>query len=313
MNARSLAVLGLAWMCALPTRALADSDDPYAYDLRFALFPAFFQAGVSQSHFGSAVRAEADFVRGFSIEAAGRLPWLNLLGEKEPRGFTVHAGILWHFVDDRVREQLAGTVYPADPGMMRGGGSSGTDTDLDVPTSQKLGGPRLTLPERDESLVAEVRVVHSLRLGWDFVRAVEKARPLADDDVDRFALNTIHALYLGYAWGAHWNLSPGAAGGERAIGWRRFFLDVVLAPAELTDVKRLYTPLSGIPSKIPFFPLGARLGMQGAINALARGARGLGFAYSIEIGSLPGASGFEAYLFLGFGLEVDAVTRRRQR
>lgn len=306
MNARSLAVLGLAWLCALPTRALADSDDPYAYDLRFALFPAFFQAGVSQSHFGSAVRAEADIVRGFSIEAAGRLPWLNVLGEKDPHGFTVRAGLAWNFYDDREPTRLSGTVYPEDTPKMRGGGGSGTDTDLEVPTSQKLGGPRMTLPEKDRSLVADLRNVHSLRLGWDFVRAVERGRPGPEYHV----INRFHSFHLGYGWGSHWNLSPAAAGGEREIGWRRFYLDATLAPKELADTAAIAPPT---PFKPDFFPLGARLGMAGAICALADGARGLGFAYSLELGALPGESGLEGYLFLGFGLEVDAVTRRRHR
>lgn len=313
MHARSLTVLALlvlASTCALPARAFAESDDPYAYDLRFALFPAFFHAGVSQSYFGSAVRAEGDIARGFSIEAAGQLPWLNVLGEKDERAFAVHVGILWHFVDDREATRLSGTVYPEDTPKMRGGGSSGTDTDLDVPMSQKLGGPRMTLPEKDRTLVADLRNVQSLRLGWDFVRAVERARPGTTGEPEHHLVNRLHEFYLGYAWGSHWNLSPASAGGEREIGWRRFYLDATLAPRALVDTTAIAPPP---PTKPDFFPLGARLGMAGAICALADGARGLGFAYALEIGALPGASGLEGYLFVGLGLEIDAVTRRRNR
>lgn len=306
---RVAALLVLAWTCAPPARALADSDDPYAYGLRFALFPAFFQAGISQSHFGSALRAEADIVRGFTVDAAGRVAWLNVLGEKDPRGFTVRAGIMWHFYDDREPTKLAGTVYPADAGKMQGGGASGTDSDLHVPTSQKLGGPRLTLPEHDDEVVADVRNVHSLRLGWEFARGVERARPGAGN-ADLRMLNEIHGVYAGYGWGSHWNLSPSAAGGERTIGWRRFYIDLTLTAKPFADAYAIRIPSPGPQT---FFPLGGHLGMSGAICALARGARGLGFAYTLELGVLPGESGLEGYLFLGLGLEVDAMTRRRDR
>lgn len=312
MNAErrlALRFAACALVCAAPTSALADGDDPYAYDLRFGLFPATFQAGVSQSHFGSALRAEADLARGFGVEAVGRVPWLNVLGEKDTRTFAVRAGLLWHIFDDREPTRLAGTVYPRDAGKMRGGGASGTDTDLDVPTSQKLGGPRLTLPEHDEDAVAEVRNVQTVRAGWEFARAVQRARPGAPD-VELHMVNQLHAFYVGYGWGSHWNLSPAAVGGQREIGWRRFYVDFALAPRALVDADAIEI---APPTEQSFFGLGARLGMAGAICALVRGVRGLGFAYSFELGALPGESGLEGYLFLGLGLEVDATTRRRHR
>jgi hypothetical protein len=294
----------------LPARALGQSDDPYAYDARFALFPVSFQAGVSQSHFGSGARAEFDVVRGLGVEAAGRLSWLGVLGEKEKRAFAVRAGVLWHFVDDREPTPLSGTVYPEDTPKMQGGGASATDTDLEVPMSQKLGGPRMTLPEKDRSLVAELRNVHSARLGWDFVRAVERARPGTTDEPAHHVVNRLHGFYLGYGWGSHWNLSPATGGGSREVGWRRFYLDATLAPEGLSTTDPIAPPP---PTRPDYFPLGVRVGMAGAIGALARGAPGLGFGYSLELGALPGESGLEGYLFFGLGVEVDAVTRRRHR
>ena len=49
--------------------------------------------------------------------------------------------------------------------------------------------------------------------------------------------------------------------------------------------------------------------MEGAIDAVLRSAPGLGFGYDIELGLLPGASGYEGYLFIGLGLAIDAVIR----
>jgi len=40
-----------------------------------------------------------------------------------------------------------------------------------------------------------------------------------------------------------------------------------------------------------------------------RDAPGLGFAYCVELGMLPGTSGLEGYLFAGFGVEFDLMRR----
>ena len=58
-----------------------------------------------------------------------------------------------------------------------------------------------------------------------------------------------------------------------------------------------------------FFGLGARVGMEGAIDALVRDVPGFGFAYSLELGALPGRAGLEGYLFVGLGAAFDVITR----
>lgn len=307
---RFAALLALVSSCLSSASAAAQGNTPYAYDLRVALLPIAFKGGVSQNHVGSAARVEFDVARGVTVEATGRLPWLEVSGEEDVQEYTVRAGVAWHFVDDVEPTQLSGTVYPEDTGKMRGGGSSGTDTDLDVPVHQKLGGPRMTLPEKDRSVAADVRHVQSLRLGWDFVRSVEWARPRTTGEPDPHVINRLHALYLGYGWGSHWNLSPFETDGGREVGWRRFHVDALLAPKALVDREPIPpTP----PVELDFFPLGLRMGMAGAICALVPHAHGLGFGYSIELGALPGESGLEGYLFIGFGLELDGATRRHRR
>jgi hypothetical protein len=55
--------------------------------------------------------------------------------------------------------------------------------------------------------------------------------------------------------------------------------------------------------------VGARLGMQGAIEGLLESAPSLGFAYDLELGAYPGRGGLEGYLFLAFGAAFDVATR----
>jgi hypothetical protein len=154
-----------------------------------------------------------------------------------------------------------------------------------------------------------MRSVHSIRVGYDLVRAVERGRPDNLDGSARYYLNTLHALYVGYGWGSHWNLNSEAGGGERRVGWRRFYVDALVTLSQLDKAKLLTinTP-AGDPS---FFPLGLRVGMEGMIGALIHGAPGTGFGYSLELGALPGKSGFEGYLLVGLGLELDFATRTR--
>lgn len=284
-------------------------NDPYAYDLRIGAFPVAFQAGISQSHFGSAARAEFDVARHVGVQLAGQVPWLNVAGQKDPHAWALRAGIVLHLEDEEQLEPLSGTVYPEDTPVV-GGPGPGTDEQFEVPASQRLGGPRMTLPGNDEREgKAPMRSVHSIRAGYDLVRAVERGRPDNEDGSTRYYLNTLHALYAGYGWGSHWNLNPTAGGGERRVGWRRFYVDALLTLPALDDTKRVSA--STPPGEPDFFPVGLRIGMEGAIGALLHGAPGVGFGYSLEIGALPGKSGFEGYLLVGLGLELDFATRGR--
>ena len=282
-------------------------NNPYTFDLRTALFPVAFQAGVSQSHFGSAARGEFDLSRRLVVQVSGQLPWANVTGQKGPNAWSVRAGVVLHIVDEVELQRLVGTVYPADTPAI--GHSRGTDRELEVPVSQRMGGPRMSMREVPQELSAPMRRTQSLRFGYDLVRAVERGRPDSEQGTHRYFVNTLHGLYAGYSWGAQWNLTAEAGGGKRRVGWRRFYVDGLLTLDGLDDTKPVSTPAPA--TEASFFPLGLRIGMEGAIAALLRGAPGVGFGYSVELGALPGKSGFEGYLLLGFGLELDAATRPR--
>jgi hypothetical protein len=276
-------------------------DDPYAYDLRIGVFPAAFQGGISQSSFGSGLRAELDLSRRFTLSVAGRLPWLPVAGQTDSRGFSLRAGLAWNFEDEVQVERLGGSVYPEDTPVVseRGG------VEFETPVHQKLGGPRLAPPDVDRDVRAALRNVHSLRLGADFMRAVERARPAAADG-RRYFENTLLALHLGYSWGTHWNLSPATAG-VREVGFRRFFVDVLLTVEDVASAE-LVSDTDTLPLEFDsseFLPVGVRLGMEGSIAGMLRRTPGLGFGYSLELGMLPGRSGLEGYLFAGLGLELD--------
>jgi hypothetical protein len=159
--------------------------------------------------------------------------------------------------------------------------------------------------------VGPVRFMHSVRAGYHLGRTVQFARPGSG----RYAMNLVHSLYLGYGFGQQWNLSP-ATVGERELGYRRFYLDALLTIDPLADAERLdaaedlETP-SGerLTLRDPtLFPVGLRLGMQGAIDALVRSFPGMGFAYGIELSALPGKSGLEGRISIALGIELDAST-----
>jgi len=299
--------------CAITSSARAQyapRDNPYAYDLRLGLFPVAFQAGVSQTQFGSALRAEVDLSRRFMLSAAARVPWLVLVGDAGSQGFAVRADVAWNFVDRVDSEPLVGTVYADDTPVV----SAQVGSDFDVPVSQRLGSPRFKPPDADRDHQASIRSVHALRLGYDFVRSVERDTqsapnnllPTGEDASDLLYQNTIHAFHLGYAWGKHWNLSP-ASVGKREIGWRRFYLDALLTLDPLADSKPLGQARSLPQTKRDFFPVGVRLGMEGSIAALLRRTPGLGFGYSLELGALPATSGVDGYIFVGLGLAFDVA------
>jgi hypothetical protein len=168
--------------------------------------------------------------------------------------------------------------------------------------SQKLGGPRLSLPEKDRTLSAPMRSLQTLRAGYAYRRSVQRVRPAASDGSERHAHNRAHVLFAGYGWGEHWNLAPRSAGGQRELGWRRFYVDL-LATLEPWVQDEMLGTMPDEPAD--FFGVGARMGMEGAIAALLPSIEGLGFAYLLELGALPGRSGLEGYLFLGFGVEID--------
>lgn len=309
LRALIASLLLTAWAGAARASAqYAPRDDPYAYDLRVAVFPVAFQAGVSQTHVASAVRAEADLSRRFMLQVAGRVPWLALAGQTDVNGLTLRGTIAWNFVDEAVVERLGGTVYPEDTPLV--GEQAGLR--FDQPTSQKLGGPRLQRPDVDLEARAAVRNVQSIRLGYDFVRNVERGRPNTLAGQGRYFENTFHALHAGYAWGSHWNLSP-ASVGKAEVGFRRFFIDALLTLDPVAEATPLDDGAETTDNPPKFFPVGLRVGMEGAIAALLRRPRGVGFGYSLELGALPGTSGLEGYLFVGLGLELDLMLRPRRQ
>jgi hypothetical protein len=316
----TLACALLASNAAKGAAQRANPDDPYRYDLRVGLFPVSFVAGISQSGFGSGVRGEIDATRRLVLQLSGRLPWLEVAGQKERSGFGLRAGLIVHLLDTVEQSALESTVIPQDapsPGQRRIGTDRDADRKVGVSTSDKLGSPRMIVSDRREGR-APVRHVQSLRLGYDLTRAIERARPnlpASDPREDlneassntRHELNTFHALYLGYGFGSHWNISPATAG-DREVGWRRFYLDALLTMEPLVDHDPV-TNADRIAEPSSFMPIGVRLGMEGAIGALVRGAPGVGFGYNLELGALPGYSGLEGYLLVGLGVALDLSTR----
>jgi hypothetical protein len=305
-----ISAVGIVGVCVCgPASAQSQlRDDPYAFDLRIGVFPVTFQAGLSQTSLGSAVRGEIDVSRRFTLSLAGRLPWLPLAGETDAQGFVLRAGVAWNFVDGVESERLVGTVYPDDtPAIEERGG-----VEFELPVQQKLGGPPLMMTDVDRQARGAMRTVHSLRVGYDFAQAVERGKPDTSAGVTRYLLNTLHMFYAGYGWATHWNLSAEAAG-KRELGWRRFFIDALLTVDALDSARPVgataRTPTTGS----DFFPLGVRLGMEGAIAALLRKLPGVGFGYSLEFGVLPGTSGVEGYLFAALGLELDFMLQPRAR
>lgn len=311
-------LVGATWACAAPIAQAQDGGtrraSPYDYGMRTALFPVAFQAGISQSSFGSALRSELDLGRYFTLHASGRLGWAVVGGERDVPSYGVRAGLSLSLLDGIEYDELAGTAYPkGHDAATIGGQRRGTDADMEgTPISQSLGGPALTLPERAQSLRASVRHVHALRLFYEHARAVERLRPSAEDGSRRLADNHLNVLSLGYGWSSHWNLSSADAG-ERTLGFRRFYLDALFTLPELYSASWIGRPVPGDDggAAAKHFGLGARLGMEGAFDALLPAWDGFGFGYSLEAGALPGDSGFEGYFLVGLGVELDAATYAR--
>lgn len=319
----------LAWLVLSIASATAAAQpeshvgNPYEHGLRVLVLPAAFTAGISQSSLGSALRMDLDLGRAATLHAGGSIGWLPVLGEDSVIPYHLRLGASFNFIDRIQLEPLDGTVRPAAV-PAAGGQRRGTDTDLDVPMSQKLGGPPPPLRERDAYEHAKVRVVHAVRAGYDLQRAVQQQRgvpELSGDsdredpdalnaDTDAVAENIVHALWLGYGWSTHWSLTPAEAG-ERQLGFRRFYIDVLLTLPDLYSVRGV--PGSQVPegSDAPDLPVGIRVGMEGAFAALLRSPEELGFGYALEIGALPGRSGAEGYLLIGLGVAFELNTLGR--
>jgi hypothetical protein len=286
-------------------QAQSAESNPYAFDLRLGIFPIAFQAGLSQSAFGSALRGELDLGRYVVLHGSGRIGWLGVTGETDAVGYAGRFVLSFALHDGVEVEPLEGTLYPSDAAQP-GGQRRGTDTDLEVPVSQKLSGPPSYARERGAHESARMRTVHALRLGFEHARAIERVRPNAFNGARRHADNQLNMLSLGYGWSTHWSLTPQQAG-ERAAGFRRFYLDALLT-------------LPGLYSAEPIDPderdtlgpeellVGVRLGMEGSFVALVPWAHGLGFGYTVEGGALPGQSGFEGYVLVALGIAIDVDT-----
>ena len=273
--------------------------NPYEHGLRLLLFPATFSTGISQSSFGSALRAELDLGRIAMLQAGGGVGWAPVVGEKSVVPYNLRLGVSIALSDHVSVESLEGTVYATDAASV-GGQRRGTDSDLEVPVSQKLGSPPPPVRERGEYERASVRNVHALRLGYDHQRSLQRD---AADHSD----NRVNALTLGYGWSSHWNLMPWEAG-ERALGYRRFYIDALLTLPSAYTSRRVPAVEPGRDQEGAQYLVGVRLGMEGAFAALLRSAEALGFGYSLEVGALPGRGGVEGYLLIGLGVALEVST-----
>jgi len=271
--------------------------DPFAYDLRMAIVPVAFQAGVSQSWFGSAARIEYGVTPWIDVGLEGRGAWWNTNGSQH--GYLARLNLSFHVSQSVEQTALAGTVFAEDTPALSPVGI-GTDRELQgTPVSDKLKTGDPTPLDRDVTLVAAMRSVHSLRVGLDVAAVTERALPDAGAKAD----NRMLMLHLGYGFGTHWNL-PASVTGKREIGYRRFFCDALLTVPQLTRTRTE----QNLQTDVDFFAVGARIGMQGALDALLSAAPGLGLSYDLELGAYPGRGGLEGYLFVGLGLAIDVAT-----
>lgn len=294
--------LGLALcLLAAPSVVLAEAKpgDPMAYDLRIGVFPVAFQAGMSQSWFGSALRAEYGIHRRLDLALHARLPWANVAGNTSQQGYSLAGLLVFHIQQTLTSEKLSGTLYPEDPPMIEGAGNGGTDHDFDMPVGQRLGGPRMGSDHIDAQ--AEMRSVLSLRLGFSYTRAVESTRDTPAVNV----INEVPMLAAGFGWGTHWNLEP-VVTGKTEVGFRRYYIDALATLPSLVRYRVLEPKYMGAPNEVP---VGLRVGMEGSIDAFWHTAPGVGFAYTLELGALPGRAGLEGYLLVALGLALDAATR----
>lgn len=295
-------VFGIALAsCCLGTRARAETThtgDPFAYNLRFAVSPLAFQAAMSQSWFGSALRAEYSPFHFMDVAFDGRMAWFNA---NQTHGlshsYMGRIGFAFHLAQSVSQQPLYGTVYPADTPALSAPGV-GTDHDLyGVSSSERLRTGMPTPYDRDVTLAAAMRSTHSLRVGAAYTTVLEHARP----DPELHAQNQLPMLHVGYSFTTQWNL-PESVTGKPELGYRRFYGDILLTTAGLSEAKPERTPAG---QRVQFQPVGARLGMQGAMEGLTRALPSLGFAYDLEIGVYPGRGGLEGFMFLALGVAFD--------
>lgn len=293
-----LCALGL---CAPGSAAADDSEtyDPFAYDLRVALEPFAFQAGVSQSFFGSAARIEYGLLRRLDVAVDGRLAWFNASQKDELYSYQLRGTLTFHIAQSVSEQELYGVVRPADTAAI--GAGTASDHPLDIPISEVMRSGSPTPYDPDPSVRGAMRNTHSLRLGAAYAQILERARP----DVDARARNRLPMLHLGYAWATYWNLAPNVSG-KRELGYRRFYGDLLLTASQLIDVSPERTRDG---TRINSNLFGVRVGMQGALEGFFQQAAGLGFAYDLELGLYPGRGGLEGYLFVALGIALDAATR----
>lgn len=291
------ACVGGLWLCA-STQVSAASDDPFAYDLRLALAPLAFQAGVSQSWFGSALRAEYAPMHLFDVALDGRVAWFNATQADEGYSYQVRAGLAFHLAQSVQEQLLYGTVYPADTAAI--GTGTPADQDLSLPVSERMRSGTLSPQDVDKTLRGLMRTTHSLRIGAAYARLIERGRP----DLELRTRNQLPMLHLGYAYATHWNLAPDVSG-RREIGYRRFYGDILLTTASITHAE---PDQASDGTRVTFQALGARIGMQGALGGHSASAPSLGLAYDAEIGLYPGRGGLEGFLFVALGLALDFAT-----
>lgn len=304
-------VSSMAGAAALPAHANDRDYNPRAYDLRAALFPVAFRAGVVQNHFGSALRVEYDLLPRMTLGAYGRAAWLPF-GRFDQ--FAMDAGAVFHFhlVDELVVRPLVGSVYPRgnhSPPPLGTGHLTGGDDMLGLPISERMGGPPLTLPEKDTSRYTSVRVTHSLRAGYQYTRFAQRRElaedaPNAEGSGDSFLATQQHGFGLGYAHGTHWNL---LTDGERDVGFRRFYGDVLLAPQRFAKARVVEGADERADPSVT--NLGIRLGMEGTWAGFWPAMAGLGLAYTLEIGGWYGDEYLEGFLFFALGAAFDYPTR----
>jgi hypothetical protein len=296
-----VAWIALAWFfgCLQPPLAAAENYDPSAYDLRVAIQPFAFQAGVSQSFFGSAARIEYAPVRLFDLALDGRIGWFNARKADDVQAYQLRGTFTFHLVQSVHEQELYGVVHPADTAVI--GAGTASDHPLEVPISEVMRTGSSAPHDPDPSLRGAMRNTHSLRLGAAYAQLQQRARP----DVNQRTRNRLAMVHIGYAYATHWNLAPSVSG-KREVGYRRFYGDILLAASPWVEAQpeRLRDG-----TRVTFQPLGVRVGMQGSIGGFIEHAAGIGFAYDLELGMYPGRGGLEGFLLVGLGLSLDAATR----